>query len=194
MYIGENVSLTSTAEVALAFNTNLEPRMAWPYQAMDKGNLKLAKEQLSLVLFGSNLSSSVGYPRYTYLERAAVKIPTSKRSVFIGIILSDASIQKVNKGGNARLQFKQKYSQFEYFYSVFFQLSHYCSKAPYVTKALLHNKVHYGLGFTTRSLPCISELYDLFYPATGLEPCFMLRKEGVRSKKIIPDNLYDLLT
>lgn len=41
MYIGENVSLISTAEVALAFNTNLEPWMGSPYQAKDKGNLKL---------------------------------------------------------------------------------------------------------------------------------------------------------
>ena len=49
-------------------------------------------------------------------------------SVFIGIILSDATLQKGR--GDARLQFKQKYSQFEYFYSVFFQLSHYCSKSP----------------------------------------------------------------
>ena len=37
----------------------------------------------------------------------------------------------------------------------------------------------YALSFTTRSLPCITELYDLFYP------------EG---KKIIPHNIYDLLT
>lgn len=98
-------------------------------------------------------------------------------SVFIGIILSDASLQKGR--GDGRLQFKQKYNQFEYFYSVFFQLSHYCSKGPYVTKAILHKKVHYGLAFTTRSLACITELYHLFY---------------IEGKKIIPQNLFDLLT
>jgi hypothetical protein len=136
-------------------------------------------EQLSLVLYGSNLSSTVGYPRYTYLERTLIKIPPSKMSVFIGILLSDATIQKQNRGGDARLQFKQTYRHLEYFYSVFFNLSHYCSKSPYVTKTIIHKRAHYGLGFTTRSLLCITELYHLFYP------------EG---KKTIPKNLFELLT
>ena len=70
-------------------------------------------------------------------------------------------------------------SSYLYFYSVFFQLSHYCYKGPYVTKAILHKKVHYVLGFTTRSLPCITELYNLFY---------------IQGKKTIPDNLFELLT
>ena len=130
----------------------------------------------NLVLYASNLSSTVG-SRYTSIERALIKIPTNKLSVFIGILLSDATLQKGR--GDARLQFKQQYSHFEYFYSVFFKLSHYCSKGPYVTKAILHKKLHYGLGFTTRSLPCITELYHLFY------------KEG---KKIIPKNLFGLLS
>lgn len=137
---------------------------------------KIKTEVFSLVLYGSNLSSTVG-SRYTSIERALINIPTNKLSVFIGIILSDATLQKGERG-DARLQFKQKYSQFEYFYSVFFQLSHYCSKSPYVTKAILHKKVHYGLGFTTRSLPCITKLHHLFY----------------KEKKIIPENLFDLLT
>lgn len=139
---------------------------------------KLAKikEGFSLVLYGSNFSSTVG-SRYTSIERALIKISSNKISVFIGILLSDATLQKGR--GDARLQFKQKYSQFEYFYSVFFQLSHYCSKGPYVTKAILHKKLHYGLGFTTRSLPCITELYHLFY---------------IKGKKIIPKNLLFIIT
>lgn len=131
---------------------------------------------LSLVLYGSNLSSTVG-TRYTFIERALIKIPTNKMSVFIGVILSDASLHKGR--GDARLQFKQKYSQLEYLYSIFFQLSHYCSKGPYVTKAILHKKMHYALCFTTRSLPCITELYHLFYI------------EGVKG---IPQNLFFHLT
>lgn len=134
------------------------------------------QEGLSLVLYGSNLSSTIG-TRYASIERALIKIPTNKMSVFIGILLSDASLQKGR--GDARLQFKQKYSQFEYLYSVFFKLSHYCSKGPYVTKAILHKKVHHALCFTTRSLPCITELYHLFY---------------IEGKKTIPKNLFYLLT
>jgi hypothetical protein len=135
--------------------------------------------ETGLVLYGSNLSSTVGSPRYTYNERALIKIPLNKRSIFVGILISDATIQRLNKGGGARLQFKQKYGQFEYLYFVFFQLSHYCSRGPSVTKAILHKKVHYGLSFTTRSLGCITELYELFY------------QDG---KKIVPKNLYELLT
>ena len=138
-----------------------------------------AKGEFSLVLYGSNLSSTVGSPRYTYFERASIKIPYSKMSVFIGILLSDATIQKQNKGGEARLQFKQKYGHFEYFYSVFFQLSHYCSQGPFITKTILHKKVHYALSFTTRSLLCITKLYNLFY---------------YDGKKIVPQNLFFYLT
>jgi hypothetical protein len=138
---------------------------------------KVQGEKLSLVLYGSNLFSTIG-SRLTSIERALMKIPLgNKMSVFIGILLSDATLQKGK--GDARLQFKQKYSQFEYFYSVYFQLSHYCSKGPYVTKAILHKKTHYGLAFTTRSLPCITELYNMFY---------------VEGKKVVPKNLFHLLT
>jgi hypothetical protein len=136
-------------------------------------NYACAREGFSLVLYGSNFSSAVG-GGYTSIERALIKISSNKMSVFIGILLSDATLG-LRPSGDARLQFKQKYSQFEYFYSVFFQLSHYCSKGPYVTKVILHKKLHYGLGFTTRSLPCITELYHLFY---------------IKGKKIIPKNLY----
>lgn len=137
------------------------------------------KEELNLVPYGTNLSSTVGYLKFSNLERSVIKIPFNKRSIIIGIILSDAALQRVNESGDARLQFKQKYSQLEYLYSVFFQLCHYCSKGPSLNKVLLHKKIFYALSFTTRSLPCITELYDLFYP------------EG---KKIIPRNIYDLLT
>jgi hypothetical protein len=137
------------------------------------------KEELNLVPYGTSLSSTVGYLKFSNLERSLIKIPFNKRSIFTGIILSDAALQRVNEDGDARLQFKQKYSQLEYLYSVFFQLCHYCSKGPSLKKVLLHKKIFYALSFTTRSLPCITELYDLFYP------------EG---KKIIPNNIYSHLS
>ena len=135
------------------------------------------KKELSLVLYGTNLSSTVGYLKFSYYERNFIQIPFNKRSIFIGILLSDASLQKINKEGDARLQFKQKYSQFEYLYSVFFQLCHYCSKGPSVNKVSIQKITFYALSFTTRSLPCITELYNLFYP----EPRGRLRLGGRRS-------------
>jgi LAGLIDADG DNA endonuclease family len=132
----------------------------------------------ALVLYGSNLVSTVGSSRFTALERKLIKIPNNILFVFIGIILSDANISKSNKA-DARLQFKQTIKNIHYFYFVFFKLNHYCSKAPYTTKTILHKKEHIELGFTTRTLPCITELYNMFY---------------INNKKIVPSNLYNLLT
>lgn len=132
----------------------------------------------ALVPYGTNLSSTVGYSRYTVLERKSVIIPNNILSIFIGIILSDANISKSYKA-DARLQFKQTINHIAYFYFVFFKLNHYCSKTPYKTRTIVNKKEYLGLGFTTRSLPCITKLYDTFY---------------VNNKKIIPYNLYDLLT
>ena len=141
------------------------------------------KEELSIVPYGSNLSSTVGYFKFTHLERHLVQIPFNKisalqrRNSSFGCFCAK---RRVNKEGDARLQFKQKYSQFEYLYSVFFLLCHYCSKGPVVNKvSALPAQTFYALSFTTRSLPCITELYDLFYP---------------KGKKIVPLNIYDLLT
>lgn len=62
---------------------------------------------------------------------------------------------------------------------MFNQLSHYCSSGPRLTKGIRAGKPYYGLEFFTRSMPCMTELYSLFYP------------EGT---KIIPSNIYELLT
>ena len=129
----------------------------------------------AVVLFGSNLASTVGSPRFSAIERALTSIPTvkGKMSIFIGILLADATLSKGR--GEARLQFKQKYKEFEYFYSVFWQLSHYCSRGPQSRHEGILPK-HYSLCFTTRSLPCITSLYSMFY-------------EGRPFKKVISKNL-----
>lgn len=132
----------------------------------------------ALVSYGTNLSSTVGSPRFTASERKSIKIPNNILPVFIGIILSYANISKSNKA-EARLQFKQTIKNIRYFYSVFYILSHYCSKGPYITRTIVHKNFHIGLGVTTRSLPCITELYDLFY---------------IDNIKRIPHNLFDLLS
>jgi len=144
---------------------------------MTKVNINKSSTK-ALVPYGTNLGSTLGSPRFTKLERMAIKIPTNLLSVFVGIILSDANLSKSNKG-EARLQFKQTIKHIDYFYFVFFKLSHYCSKGPYTTRTNVHKKEHIGLGFTTRSLPCITELYNIFY---------------VNNTKIVPNVLFDLMT
>ena len=81
--------------------------------------------------------------------------------------------------GNARLQFKQPIKHLQYFYLVFFKLNHYCSKGPYNTKIKINNINYTGLAFTTRSLPCLTMLYNIFY------------KDGI---KIVPNELFELMT
>jgi hypothetical protein len=148
------------------------------YVTKSKGKTNLMDNSRAIVPYGTNLSSTVGYPRFTALERISIKIPQNLRFILIGIIISDGNISRPNKS-DARFVFKQTFKHLEYFYSVFFKLSHYCSKGPYVTKSLIHKNEHIGLAFSTRTLPCFTELYNLFY---------------VDGKKIVPADLFNLLT
>ena len=158
---------------------------SWLSKSFSKTHLTRSKgknystfKSKAIVPYGTNLSSTVGFPRFTALDRKSLKIPNSLRSIFIGIIISDANLSKPNKG-EARLVFKQTIKHIEYLYFVFFKLSHFCSKGPYTTKTLIHKKEHIGLAFTTRTLPCITELYNIFY---------------MHGKKVVPSNLFNLLT
>lgn len=56
---------------------------------------------------------------------------------------------------------------------------HYCSNIPVIVNSTRKVKVNYGLEFRTISLPCLNELYNLFYK---------------NNKKIIPYCIFDLLT
>jgi hypothetical protein len=146
---------------------------------------QIEEERLNfrVVLYGSNLASTVGSPKFSAIERALISIPSvkGKMGVFIGILIAGATLSKGSRG-EARLQFKQKYREFEYFYSVFFQLSHYCRQGPRAINhgGIIPKKVHYSLRFTTISLPCITSLYSLFYDENG--------------RKVISNNLVFLLS
>ena len=75
--------------------------------------------------------------------------------------------------------FKQSADRASYVLFVFNLLSHYCSSSPQLTSGIRSGKRYHGLQFFTRTMPCITELYFLFYP------------KGVKS---IPQNIYALLT
>lgn len=62
---------------------------------------------------------------------------------------------------------------------MFNQLSHYCSQGPSLVSSVRMGKIFYGLNFFTRALPCFTELHSVFY---------------LNGVKIIPKNIYDLLT
>jgi len=132
----------------------------------------------SVVIFGSNLSSTINYPRFTSIVRYMVSIPPSVYPILVGLIISDGWLQ-INKSGNTRFAFKQSIDKFEYFYNVFLKLSHYCSSYPYIVKTNLKGQLFYGISFSTRSYPCFTELYHIFY---------------LKKVKILPENLFDILT
>jgi hypothetical protein len=130
--------------------------------------------QKYIVVFGTNLQSTVGN-KFTRKELAIIKLAPYQNSVIVGLILSDGWItfaSKTNK--NARLGLKQSLDHFQYFWFVFFSLSHYCSSYPNIRIGSRLGKETIALQFETRSMPCLTELHSLFYP---------------NGKKLIPYNI-----
>lgn len=134
----------------------------------------------SLVLWGKNLSSSVGYGQFTKQVTKLIKLPPFQLGVVIGLILSDCSLTIKKPGGkNAQLGFGQSTAHSGYLWFVFFILSPYCISYPRATKSKRKGIQCFALQFETRSLPCLTELHSLFY---------------VNKVKVIPQNIYELLT
>ena len=135
---------------------------------------------LSLVVWGTNLESSVARGRITKQESNMLKLPFYQKSIIMGLLLSDGWLTMSKKQSkNARLGFKQSLDHSTYVWFVFNQLSHYCSSVPYFVSSGRTGKIHYALGFFTRALPCFTEVYCLFY---------------VNKVKIIPGDIYNILT
>jgi hypothetical protein len=196
----------------------------------------------SLVIYGTNLESSVSLPKFTSIVSYMVNIPYSILSPLVGIILSDGYIEykskkTLNSGDerlaprfslclgfaalravesvplvradetadtngdgqecqnllnntstevseiysnvNSRFRFKQSMEHSEYLFYVFNIISPYCGSYPKVVKARINRRDFYGIEIITRSLPCFTQLRNIFYRGRI---------------KIIPENLYDLLT
>jgi len=131
-----------------------------------------------LIVYGSNLQSTVNYPPYTSIVRYMVNIPYSLYPLLVGLIISDGWLQ-INKLGNTRFFFKQSTDKLEYFFYVFNKLSHYCSSYPHITQTTINGHKFKGISFTTRTYPCLTELYQMFYD---------------KNIKIVPLDLYELLT
>lgn len=153
-------------------NLNKFPRSNWNYLVPDV-------QTTSLVIYGSNLASTVNYPKYTRIIQNMINIPIEHYSIFIGVLLSDAWLQCNAGKGNARLGLKQTLKNSPYLLDVFFKLSHYCPSYPRITNSTVKGKKHSALQINTRAMPCITELYNMFYV------------DGV---KIVPKDLYNLLT
>jgi len=133
-----------------------------------------------LVLWGDYLISNVGKPRFSKLVSSMVQLPPYIFGLIVGLILSDGYLGFSSSHHlNTRLVFGQSVKHSQYFWFVFNQLAHYCSKGPYVHKSIRKGSQLFGLYFHTRALPCFTELHSLF---------------SVAGVKTIPENIYELLT
>ena len=107
-------------------------------------------------------------------------IPSDLHPIIIGLILGDLYIEK--RPNYARLVFGQGYVNKDYAYHLFELFSKYISmEKPYHYEYLdkRTDKIYTSIKFKTYSLLCFNEFHSLFY---------------VNGKKIIPNNIEELLT
>ena len=208
IYSENNCFLISNLQVCLSIkrtnNYNLfELHKGNLLEIFPRSNPKYMKENdkcKSLVLYGENLvpSSVVNLPKFTSIVSYMINIPNNILFPLVGILISDGhieyksrrtlnseSIHNKNKNMhvysiiNCRFRFKQSMEHFEYLFYVFNLFSGYCISYPRLVKTRIKRKDFYGVELITRALPCFTVLRDIFYRGRI---------------KMIPDNLYDLLT
>ena len=93
-------------------------------------------ESTDLVVWGNNLTSNVGFPKFTKIVSYMIQLTPFTKAVIIGLILGDGWLNIPNKHSkNARLGFKQGTIHFSYFWFVFNLLSHYCKTIPYLASS-----------------------------------------------------------
>ena len=96
---------------------------------------------------------------------ADIKDTNHVKVILFGSILGDGQLEMPPRGKNARFGFTQSELKKDYFISVHSSLSLICSakyrEYSYYDKRT--GKVYKTLNFWSRSLPLLTELYDLFY-------------------------------
>jgi hypothetical protein len=109
----------------------------------------------------------------TQNELNIIILPYFVKSVIIGILLSDGYIVFSTKSKNGRLGITQCLAHSGYIYLVFNILAHYCPRYPVFTERFRFGKPIFNLEIITRSMPCITELYNNYYinKTKTIKPC-----------------------
>lgn len=114
--------------------------------------------------------------KLTNNEKFLLKLTPRVKSIIIGLILSDAWIQK--KGHwNTRIGFKQSIINFPYLWHVYNELGYLCSSLPMSAKTITRGKIFYSVYLQTRQLACLNEIYNLFYLANNSQIIKTVKQE-----------------
>jgi len=120
--------------------------------------------------------------RLTQKERSQFTLSDSQKSILVGLALGDLHIPKQKGAVNACLRFEQGSVHEDYINFLYKLFSSYCAMVPRTRSHAPDKrtgKVYSSIYFSTYSLPCFNELYDLFYSG---------------GKKVVPLNIAELLT
>lgn len=120
----------------------------------------------AIVPFNGPLNSTIGISRISKFLRNITYINTRCLDIFVGILLGDAYFKLGKNNTNVRIGFKQSLINFPFMWTVFTEISHYCSSLPRYEVATLKSgkgvKKYSLLVLETRTYPVFSELYKLF--------------------------------
>ena len=93
--------------------------------------------------------------KLTNSERILLELTPRVKSIIIGLILSDAWLQK--KGHwNTRIGFKQSIFNFPYLWYIYSELGYLCSGLPMTAKTVTRGKLFYSVYLQTRQLASLA--------------------------------------
>lgn len=101
-------------------------------------------------------------PRLKNIEKINLKLTPRVKSILIGLILSDAWLQK-RGNWNSRIGFKQSIINFPYLWYIYNELAYLCSGLPMSAKTILRGKIFNSVYLQTRQLESLNEIFNLFY-------------------------------
>nr|YP_010170378.1 LAGLIDADG homing endonuclease [Phanerochaete carnosa]QRZ60359.1 LAGLIDADG homing endonuclease [Phanerochaete carnosa] len=139
----------------------------------------------ALIIYTSLSSVPLIKPTTKYLtkaEREALRLNDSLKEILVGLILGDLTCRKKGIKGDARFIFKQGLIHTDYLNHLFELFKEYTASGPGVAYNPPHpktGKVYANILFETRTLPCLTQIYNIFY---------------IEGKKVVPGNLIDLFT
>lgn len=99
----------------------------------------------------------------------------------MGVILGDVYMRRFSINSNTRIVFRQGSKNVEYLNHLYLLFENYVLTPPakYTILDKNTNVARYNYSFSTMSLPCFNEFYELFY---------------LDGKKIVPKNISNILT